>query len=34
MPELKEAWEKRFGYKFEDITGFKIDDNVCVELRK
>jgi hypothetical protein len=30
MPELKAAWEKKFGYKFEDIVGFKIDDNVFV----
>jgi hypothetical protein len=30
LPELKVAWEKKFGYKFEDIAGFKIDENVIV----
>jgi hypothetical protein len=30
MPELKAAWEKKFGYKFQDIAGFSIDDSVLV----
>jgi hypothetical protein len=34
MLKLKAAWEKKFGYKFEDMAGFKIDENVfCVKLR-